>query len=222
MELSNEWANGHDTSRYFDSKSQYFEFSLGRRVQGALDMGQKQPTLNYIAALCGDLSKLATSAGHPLLSYLLEVARLEAQQRASPKPDAGNQAAEGDEVGLWVWDMRNDRCIADRYAAELYGLPTDAVAPGLPVESYFACIHPDDRDFARRCVDAALQSGSLQMDYRILRPDGSVKKVRTRGLVTFDNAGNPTSLAGTDTDISDYESVRGSQAEAAPFRWAEL
>lgn len=104
-------------------------------------MGQKQPTLNYIAALCGDLSKLATSAGHPLLSYLLEVARLEAQQRASPKPDAGNQAAEGDEVGLWVWDMRNDRCIADRYAAELYGLPTDAVAPGLPVESYFACIH---------------------------------------------------------------------------------
>ncbi|MBX3553129.1 MAG: PAS domain-containing protein [Pseudolabrys sp.] len=165
-------------------------------------MGTQQPTLDYVESLCGDLSRLAKRSGYELLAYLLEVALLEAKQQQNAQESPRQQNLDCDEIGLWVWDMRSDLCIADRYAAELYGLKENAAAPGLPVERYFECIHPDDRDFARQRIHEAMQSGTLQMDYRVLRPDGSIKKIRTRGLVTFDNEGNPTSIAGTDADIS--------------------
>jgi PAS domain-containing protein len=47
------------------------------------------------------------------------------------------------EVATWTWDILNDRVVADRNFARLFGVSPE-VAAGGAIEKYIECIHPDD------------------------------------------------------------------------------
>lgn len=67
----------------------------------------------------------------------------------------------------------------------------------------FSLIHPDDREMASQTLNQAIASrGTYAIEKRIVRPDGTVIWVDSRGEVVCDDAGTPVKLVGSFQDIT--------------------
>ena len=70
-------------------------------------------------------------------------------------------------------------------------------------ESWSEAIHPDDRASSTyREFRNGMLSGKFNFEYRIVRPDGSIRWIETRGFPVRDDAGKIVRIAGIAKDIS--------------------
>lgn len=108
----------------------------------------------------------------------------------------GDAAIQG--VGPYAWRVTDDRLELSDTLRALLGLPADAPAPRLS-----DLPHPEDRARVARATAAAL-SGVAAFDraFRILRPDGTVRRVHDRGAVERDGAGRAVLLRGVLMDVT--------------------
>ncbi|OPX54224.1 PAS domain S-box-containing protein/diguanylate cyclase (GGDEF) domain-containing protein [Oceanospirillum multiglobuliferum] len=68
--------------------------------------------------------------------------------------------------------------------------------------SFFQMIHPEDRQFVGDQLSN--QGESLkQIEFRVLRPDGSIRWIRNMSFATFDAAGHVKNIAGIGEDITE-------------------
>jgi PAS domain S-box-containing protein len=68
--------------------------------------------------------------------------------------------------------------------------------------NWLEAVHPEDRD---RVLEAILNKpvhGDYDEKYRVVRPDGSIRKIRDRGFPVRDEAGNVYRIAGIAEDIT--------------------
>jgi PAS domain S-box-containing protein len=105
-------------------------------------------------------------------------------------------------LGIWDWDIVNDVLVWNERMYELYGVSKDTFK--ISRETWEKCLHPDDLALALEETRAAF-SGEKEYDFefRILRPDGETKFIKTNGKVIRDEAGNPIRLIGMNQDITD-------------------
>lgn len=122
----------------------------------------------------------------------------EALRLAQTRLDATLTAAE---VATWSWDIVSNRMCGDKNAARIFSLSEDEAANG-PVEAYARKVHPDDWPAVEAAVARALKEGVYEMEYRVLRPDGSTINVVARGKVDYDNDGTPIRFPGIVIDIT--------------------
>ena len=64
-------------------------------------------------------------------------------------------------------------------------------------------VHPVDRDRVEDCLDDLLTSGTLDQEYRIIRPDGQVRWIHDRAQCFRDIQGAAVRLNGIQTDITE-------------------
>jgi PAS domain S-box-containing protein len=86
-------------------------------------------------------------------------------------------------------------------------------------------VHPDDRKRISKALARPVKELSdYRIDYRILRPDGSVRHVFEIGEIVYDAEGRPLELAGTIQDISELKEVEEAlgQSEDRYRRLVEL
>lgn len=69
-------------------------------------------------------------------------------------------------------------------------------------KSFIDAIHPDDRTQALAVLEAQQNSG-FSHEYRIVRPDGSIRWIWERAFSVCDQAGNPYRIVGAAQDITD-------------------
>src|SRR5246500_2481456 len=105
-------------------------------------------------------------------------------------------------VGSWVWDLeKNHVTYSDEYY-RIFGL-----APGkgpIDIATVREMIHPDDREHVFRIAEDAIRSGeSPECEHRILRPNGEIRIVRSRGDLKKDASGRPYQMFGVSQDITD-------------------
>jgi PAS domain S-box-containing protein len=132
-----------------------------------------------------------------------EEALHDAQLRLSAALGAG-------EIGTWTYDLLNDRVVADRNLATIFGVDEEAAAGGA-LAVYLARVHPDDLVHTRACIEDAVATGAAyECTYRVRGEDGSWRHVLARGKVTLDAAGRAAWLPGAVLDIT-----RQKRAEAA-------
>ncbi len=111
-------------------------------------------------------------------------------------------ATEAAGLGLWDWDLRTDALVWDDRSIAMFGL-TDQTLTGL-VGDIDRGIHPDDRAVVREALQEAIdQAGRLDVEFRVLWPDGTVRWVAALGRVLRDEAGHPVRVLGTNTDVTD-------------------
>lgn len=117
-------------------------------------------------------------------------------------------------VGHWEWDIPNDKIYWSDEVYRIFGLD-----PGteLNYDTLMATIHPDDRDYHNEMTAAWIKNrGGDPYEYRIIRPDGSIRYVNGAGRVECDKAGEPTRFIGTVQDITSLKlteiNLRGSEA----------
>jgi PAS domain S-box-containing protein len=91
-----------------------------------------------------------------------------------------------------------------RSCASLYDAP----------QSWLEAVHPEDRHRVREAVLAKQMAGTYDEEYRIVRPDGSVRWIRDRAFPIRDEAGTVYRLAGIAEDITE----RARQAGPDPSR----
>ncbi|MDZ7991467.1 MAG: PAS domain S-box protein [Nostoc sp. EfeVER01] len=83
--------------------------------------------------------------------------------------------------------------------------------------SWVDTVHPDDRDRATQSIKQLLSgSQSISAEYRILRPDGSIRWIWNRGFAVYDDQGKVNYYGGIAEDITERklaeESLRESEA----------
>ena len=112
-------------------------------------------------------------------------------------------AIEGARDGVWDWNMQTNEVTYSRRWKEICGYADDEIADRF--EEWEKRIHPEDRQAVFDELQASINSEryQYQSEHRLRCKDGSWKWVLARAVVVaWDDAGRPTRMAGTLTDIS--------------------
>ncbi len=107
-------------------------------------------------------------------------------------------------LGNWERNLETGRLICSNELHRIFGWAEDA---DVTYESYLEVIHPDDRPRVRRAhSDTVNGKTSLDVEYRVVQPDGTHRFVHERGEVTR-KEGHPVCLAGTVLDITERKEM---------------
>ena len=106
-------------------------------------------------------------------------------------------------VGVWTYDVATDLFFCDAAVSALYALDPERGAAGLPRDEFLANVHPQDRSSLQKTMSGGLErSGELELEYRLVHPDGSIRWVLSRGHTYFDDSGKPVRRTGVGVDMT--------------------
>ena len=107
-------------------------------------------------------------------------------------------------VGDWVYDIANKR---HDWSAEIFhilGVSRKEFRPTLI--SALTCVHTQDRRRVHQFEYAVRKSKiPMEIEHRIVRPDGKIRHLRTHAEMIRDPEGNPMRMTGTVQDITEYQ-----------------
>jgi PAS domain S-box-containing protein len=142
----------------------------------------------------GSVAMLAVTA-QDVSDAMAQVASL--QQRL----DRFERFAEGFEDAVWIADPRAPALLyASAQAARLRGRPLAAMMEDF--SQWTAAVHEEDRDRVQRALSAAALEGDYNIEYRVVREDGSVAWLHDRGHAVYDDAKRLRFLAGVTADVT--------------------
>ena len=111
-------------------------------------------------------------------------------------------ALEAGQMGTWEWTVATNKVIWSPSLEAIHGL-----APGTfegTFVDYQKDIHPEDREPILRAIAQTLEHGEdHHIEYRIIRPDGSIHWVEGRGKLVRDRSGAATRMIGVCMDITE-------------------
>ncbi|NIJ20890.1 PAS domain S-box-containing protein [Sphingomonas naasensis] len=109
-------------------------------------------------------------------------------------------AIEGARIGTWDWDLVRMRGSWSARTCEIMGVDSgDDMTP----EQRLNAIHPDDRERVTGIVGRLIKSGDqFSTEYRIIRPDGGVRWIASRGIVQRDATGRAFRTTGIVRDVT--------------------
>jgi PAS domain S-box-containing protein len=103
-------------------------------------------------------------------------------------------------IGIWDLDLRTDQVVWDDTTFAIFGIPR--VVP-MPRRGWLRWVHPDDLAAVELAARRSIQGETQEsVEFRIIRPDGSVRYVSTAEGPVFDEHGNVVRLVGTAVDIT--------------------
>ncbi|MGI8570442.1 MAG: PAS domain-containing protein [Methylocella sp.] len=120
------------------------------------------------------------------------------------------------DTGTFRWNPCTGEFLAfDNNLKRLFGF-----APGDPVrvtDDFIVRVHPDDVSGLVAAINRCRDGADLEMEYRVIHPDGSIRWLFDRAKIERDSDGNPTYLVGACTDITHRKQIetQRTQIEAA-------
>jgi len=106
------------------------------------------------------------------------------------------------QLGHWDWNLGTDEVQRSDEVCRILGLTPEALPPAHG--AFLDLVHPDDRPMLDDVSYAArYRQRPFSADFRIMRPDGTVRIVHEQGEVVYDTAGMPVRMQGTTQDITD-------------------
>lgn len=118
--------------------------------------------------LCLEIAEFAKDRDYRTLDYLMRMAATEAYDQ-TPAPLYSPPPHNGQIVGMWDWDVSNNKTYVDPPGARLFDVNPEASVTGLPLEDYIKAIHPDDvASFSNAVYQAAREGGCFKSTYRVV------------------------------------------------------
>ena len=141
------------------------------------------------------------------------VERLLAEKALRDSNDRFQQIAATISDVFWLMDITEMRV--------LYVNPAYEIVWGRPCASLYAdphswldSVHPDDHERALTFFDQETKDSQYDAEYRIVRPDGSVRCIWDRGYIVRDSHDRICRIAGLATDITDKKRLEEQLEEA--------
>jgi PAS domain S-box-containing protein len=140
------------------------------------------------------LTAMALSAG------MAERGRAEQALRESEART--NLAANAANLGLWLWNIRDDELWVTEKWRRLFGFAESEPAD---IGQLLQVVPPADRERMKQRVQHVLEQsgGEHESEYRITRPDGSIRWIAGYGGVELDERGKPAFARGVSRDITE-------------------
>ena len=105
-------------------------------------------------------------------------------------------------MGSFVWEAATDTSHWSDELHRIFGLDPGSVAPSLRM--FLAAIDPRDRPRIEEAAQRAIATGvSKAEDFRIVRPDGSIRHVHMTGVALVDATGRPERFVGAVLDVTE-------------------
>jgi diguanylate cyclase (GGDEF)-like protein/PAS domain S-box-containing protein len=136
---------------------------------------------------------------------LLERGKMEQALRQSEERYA--LAIRGANEGLWDWDLKSGQVYYSPRWKAMLGY-TDAEIGSAPTE-WFERVHPEDREPLKQAVHAHIQGQIpyFEHEHRMQHKAGHFLWMLSRGQAFWDISGQPTRMAGSQTDITKRKQV---------------
>ena len=141
--------------------------------------------------------------GDGFLALLRDVTRkrrAEARLRANEARLAEAQRVA--HLGVWEWNVATGEVSWTDELFRIYGITPADYRPSY--EGYIARVHPEDREHVAGVIAHAARSGlPFTFTERIVRPDGSVRTLRSGGRVRLGPDGRAARMLGVCHDMTD-------------------
>jgi PAS domain S-box-containing protein len=105
------------------------------------------------------------------------------------------------QAGSWAWDIQTGEAFWSEEYHCLVGTTPESCRPSL--ESWLRTIHPEDRERACQELQRAVGQRELYLEYRVLRPDGTVLWVGSKGQTLYSADGTARRMLGINFDITE-------------------
>jgi PAS domain S-box-containing protein len=106
---------------------------------------------------------------------------------------------------LWEVEAKAERIWMTEDGRAFFGFTPDEV---LTLDRVASFIHPEDREAWRQSVREALKTGqAVQVEFRVVRPDGSIRWFVSQGRSHIRRDGEPARLLGVSIDVTDRKRV---------------
>jgi PAS domain S-box-containing protein len=131
-------------------------------------------------------------------------------------------------LGSYEWDAHTNQTRRSAELCRLFGL-TPSTFPAT-FEAYLARVHPDDREATRQLIETSMSGRTpFAFEERIVRPDGSVRLLRSQGTWIGNESDRTVRLVGVCQDVTDQrhadeefrrnELLRGRNEELKAFAY---
>lgn len=129
-------------------------------------------------------------------------ARREARRALRKARDLLAMATEASRLGWGVWDFAAGQFCWDVRGREIAGLPAEASVE--EQEAWTEHIHPDDRPRVEARLEACrAEGGAFDLEYRIVRPGGEVRRIHGTGAFELGPDGTATHGTGFVRDVTE-------------------
>jgi len=162
---------------------------------GAYDYFTKESGFAHFA-------RITNSVEQGVRRHKAEISKLKTEDALRRSEERMFKAQRMAHVGNWELDIQNNRLYWSDEIYRIYGRDPESFVPTF--EAVGKAMHPDDLEPFLDAVKAMVARRiPLDMDYRLIRPDGTVRTVHTLGEATYDQEGRPVSEAGTLQDVTE-------------------
>jgi len=167
----------------------------------------REGTQDYLVKGQVDGNLLVRSIRYAIERKRTEVALRESEERF-------RQLTENIREVFWMTDLKKSRMIYISPAyQEIWGRTSESLYER--PRSFLDSIHPDDREAVIGTFEKQAQGKPISVEYRIMRPDGSVRWIRSRGFPVRNELGEVYRVAGLAEDTTERK-----RAEAALQKYA--
>jgi len=138
--------------------------------------------------------------------YRLDVERQRAQDELKKGQAQLAEAQRIAHMGSAEWDIATNAVTWSDEMFRMFGYEPAEVRPGYA--EFLQRVHPDDRPAVEQNIARALRSGEpFAFDYRIVRPDGTMRMAHGEGKIVRGEGGEPARLLGTAQDITERKQI---------------
>jgi PAS domain S-box-containing protein len=114
-------------------------------------------------------------------------------------------------VGVWEWDRASNSLTWDATMFDIYGLPP--VVP-MPYARWSAAVHPEDLPAVEAIRRRAMfEKGEAMAEFRIGRPDGSVRNIAAVERVVVNERGKASRIIGVNIDVTERKEAEKALAQ---------
>ncbi|TVR64819.1 MAG: PAS domain S-box protein [Gemmatimonadales bacterium] len=158
---------------------------------------------------CRTLSWSGMPAREDKLLYLTGhdiTRRLEDEERLRRSEALLNNAQRIARMGTWEYEVRGRHLRWSGQTHRIFGVSAEGLNHDL--RNFLSMVIPEDRDRLGRALQRAREGEStLDVEYRIQRPDGDFRTIFQRGEVYRDETGRPLRLVGMVMDITERRAL---------------
>ncbi|MFC1562711.1 PAS domain S-box protein [candidate division KSB1 bacterium] len=139
---------------------------------------------------------------HSISTHLDITERKKAEELLQESRNRYARAEEMGQFGHWDRNFIENKCIWSDGTYRIFGVRKDEFIP--KYENFLNLVHPSDREPTKSAVNSSLSHGKKHdIEYRIIRPDGTERVINSIAEVGFNRKGQPARLIGTVHDITE-------------------
>ncbi len=128
--------------------------------------------------------------------------------------DANNRliaATQAGRVGIWEISCIDGAISTDGVTRQICGLGGTTVEP--EAAAWWAIVVPEDRERFELAVERCIAGSHLESEFRIARPDGTIRHLETRAGLISDAQGRPLNVLGTLWDVTETHALNAQLKE---------